>query len=111
MNAPIRPNKPLSEQWYDAASRHIAVQAAAEMLEEGKSAYLSQKMAALGDMAVSKAELTIKASAEWADYIKKMVKAREQANLAKIEAEFLRMKFSEFMSLDANARQELRMTR
>lgn len=112
MNAPIRPdNKPLSEQWYAAASRHVALQAAAEMLEEGKSAFLSQKMAGLGDMAVSKAELTIKASAEWADYIKKMVRAREQANLAKIEAEFMRMKFSEYMSWDANARTEARMTK
>ncbi len=111
MNAPVRANKPLSEQWYDAASRHVAMQAAAEMLEEGKSAFLSQKMAALGDMAVSKAELAIKASPEWSDYIKKMVKAREQANLAKIEAEFCRMKFSEFMSLDANMRTEARMTR
>lgn len=111
MNAPTRQNKPLSEQWYEAASRHVAMQAAAEMLEEGKSAFLSQKMAQLGDMAVSKAELTIKASAEWSDYIKKMVKTREQANLAKVEAEFYRMRFSEFMSLDANSRIEARMTR
>jgi len=100
-----------AEKWYVAAERHVALDAAANMLEEGKSAYLSQKMANLGDMAVSKAELTVKSSPEWADYIKKMVRAREQANLAKIEAEFLRMRFSEFISKDANNRTEMRMTR
>lgn len=101
----------LAEAWYEAADRHVALDAAATLLEEGKSAFLSQKMAALGDMAVSKAELTVKASPEWSDFIKKMCRAREQANLAKIEAEFLKMRFSEFMSKDANNRTELRMSR
>lgn len=100
-----------AEQWYEVAERHVALSAAADMLEEGKSAFLSQKMAALGDIPVSKAELTVKSSPEWADYIKKMVRAREQANLAKIEAEFLRMRFSEWMAKDANARTEARLTR
>ena len=105
------PNIPPSEQWYIAAQKWADLNAAADMLEEGKSAFLSQKMARLGDMPVSKAELTVKASPEWADYIKKMVRAREQANLAKIEAEFLKMRFSEEMSRDANERQEMRMVR
>jgi hypothetical protein len=85
--------------------------AAADMLEEGKSAFLSQKMIRLGDVPVSRAELTVKASPEWADYIKKMVRAREQANLARIEAEFLKMRFTEWQAQDANQRQELRMVR
>lgn len=100
-----------AEAWYEVAERHVALAAAADMLEEGKSAFLSQKMAALGDVPVSKAELAVKSSAEWSDYIKKMVRAREQANLAKIEAEFLKMKFSEWMAHDANARTEARLTR
>lgn len=110
MNAP-RPNVQPSEAWYNAATRWASLQAAADMLEDGKSAYLSQRMAALGDMPVSKAELAVKSSPEWADYIKKAVRAREQANLAKIEAEFLKMRFSEEMSREANGRQEMRMTR
>ena len=110
MNVP-RPNVQPSEAWYNAATRWASLQAAADMLEEGKSAYLSQRMASLGDMAVSKAELTVKSSADWSDYIKKMVRAREQANLAKIEAEFLKMRFSEWMANDANARTEARLTR
>ena len=104
-----RPNIPVSEQWYHAARKWADMNAAADMLEEGKSAYLSQRMAALGDMPVSKAELAVKSSADWSDYIKKMVRAREQANLAKIEMEFMRMRFSETMSSDATERQQLRM--
>lgn len=107
----MRQNIPPSEQWYNAARTWADLNAAADMLEEGKSAFLSQKMAKLGDMPVSKAELTVKASAEWSDYIKKMVRAREQANLAKIEAEFLKMRFTEWQANDANQRQEMRMVR
>lgn len=107
-----RSNAPsLAEQWYEAADRWVALDAAATLLEEGKSAFLSQKMTALGDVPVSRAELTVKASPEWSDFIKKMCRAREQANLAKIEAEFLKMRFSENMSKEANGRQELRMVR
>ena len=106
-----RHNLPLSEQWYHAAKAHTDLKAAAEMLEEGKSAFLSQKMAKHGDIPVSKAELAVKASAEWADYIKKMCNARYQSDLAAVEKEYLRMKFSESMSTDANQRQELRMVR
>ena len=104
-------NIPLSEQWYEKAETFVALDAAATILEEGKSAFLSQKMAALGDMPVSKAELTVKASKEWADYIKKMVKAREEANYAKIAAEFTKMVFQEFVSKEANARTEMKMVR
>jgi len=104
-------NIPPSEQWYHAAQKWADLNAAADMLEEGKSAFLSQKMIRLGDVPVSRAELAVKASPEWADYIKKMVRAREQANLARIEAEFLKMRFTEWQAQDANQRQELRMVR
>lgn len=104
-----RENISVSEQWYRAADKWVALNSAADMLEEGKSAYLSQRMNALGDMPVSRAELTVKASPDWADYIKKMVRAREQSNLAKIEMEFLRMRFSEWNSADANNRQQMRL--
>ncbi len=109
MTMSARHNVPISEQWYHAARKWADMNAAADMLEEGKSAYLSQRMAALGDMPVSKAELGVKSSPDWSDYIKKMVRAREQANLAKIEMEFLRMRFNEWNAADANNRQQMRM--
>lgn len=102
-------NQPLSEQFRVAAKSWVQLDSAANMLEESKSAVLSQRMAALGDMPVSRAELTVKASDEWKDYIEKMVRAREAANLAKVKLEWLRMKFSEWQSDAATRRAEMRM--
>lgn len=103
-----RPNTPLSEQIYTAGQNYADLLAAAQMLEEGKSAFLSQKMALLQEadtnLSVAKAELRVKASEEWSRYIKNMVSARKRANLAQAEKEYLRCKFSEWMSADANHR-------
>jgi hypothetical protein len=38
-----------------------------------------------------------------------MVDARTEANLKKLQVEFLRMKFSEWQSAEANARSERRL--
>ncbi len=87
----------------------VQLDAAATMLEEAKSAVLAQRMATLGDVPVTHAERTVKASREWEDYIKKMVKAREQANLAKVELEFIRMRAWEENSENATKRAEMRL--
>lgn len=100
---------PLSEQFRIAAKAWVDLDSAASLLEETKSAVLSQKMAALGDMPVSRAELQVKASPEWQEYVTKMVKAREAANLAKARLEWIRMKFSEQQSFEATARAERRL--
>lgn len=102
-------NLPLSEQFRLVAKDWVDKDAAASMLEETKSAVLSQKMAALGDMAVSKAELQVKASPEWADFIKKMVDARTAANLAKVKLEWIRLKFNEWQSEAATKRAEMKL--
>ncbi len=102
-------NMPLSEQFRIAAKAWVDLDSAASLLEETKSAVLSQKMAALGDMPVSRAELNVKASEEWTDFVTKMVKAREAASLAKVRLEWIRMKFSEQQSYEATARAERRL--
>ena len=102
--------RPQSELYREAATRWADLDAAARMLEEGKSAVLSQRMARCGDMPVSKAELQVKASPEWADYIKKMVNAKTAANKARIEMEFVKMQAWEQQSRQAYERQEMRMT-
>jgi hypothetical protein len=98
-----------SEQYRLAAKAWVAADAAANILEESKSAVLSQRQLALGDMPVSRAEMQVKASEEWHDYITKMVQAREAANLAKVRCEYLRMKFQEWSSREASARAERRV--
>lgn len=102
-------NTMLSEQFRLAAKAWVDLDSAANMLEETKSAVLSQKMAALGDMPVSRAELQIKASDEWQEFVARMVKAREAANLAKVRLEWIRMKFSEQQSLEATKRAEMKL--
>lgn len=102
-------NMPISEQFRVTAKQWVELDRAATMLEETKSAVLSQKMNALGDIPVSHAERTVKASPEWSDFIKTMVDARTQANLKKVQMEYLRMKFSEWQSENANKRAEMRL--
>jgi len=99
----------LSERFRMAAKEWVELDHAARLLEESKSAVLSQRMAALGDMPVSKAELQVKASDEWHEYIKAMVDARTSANFEKVKLEWLRMRFSEQQSKEATERAERRL--
>lgn len=102
-------NAPLSEQFRLAAKDWVDKDSAASMLEETKSAVLSQRMAALGDMAVSKAELQVKASPEWREFVEGMVRARTSANLAKVKLEWIRLKFNEWQSEAATKRAEMKL--
>lgn len=102
-------NLPLSEQYRLVAKKYVDADAAANMLEETKSAVLAKKMSALGDIPVSRAEMTVKASDEWDDYIKTMVNARRQASLLKVQLEYIRMKFMEQNSYNATKRAEMRL--
>lgn len=114
-SASIRPlperEQPWSEQFRIVAKNWVELDGAARMLEETKSAVLSQKMKQLGDKPAAHAERDVKSSPEWEDFIKRMVDARTAANLAKVKMEYVRMKFSEWNSMDATARAEMRLTR
>ena len=100
---------PLSEQFRIIAKRWVDQDAAASLLEESKSAVLAQRMAAWGEMPVSKAEMQIKASDEWHEYIEKMVEERKKASLLKVQLEFIRMRFSEWQSHEATRRAEMKL--
>jgi predicted hydrolase (HD superfamily) len=102
-------NEPISEQFRIVAKEWVAADSAANLLEESKSATLSQRMMALGDMPVSRAEMTVKASTEWTGYLEAMNAARERANLLKVKLEYLRMRFSENQSAEASKRAEMRL--
>jgi hypothetical protein len=91
-----------SEDWVDKES-------AASLLEETKSAVLSQRMIAYGDIPVSHAERQVKASEEWLDYVTKMVKAREAANRARVNIEYIKMRYWEESGQNATRRAEMRL--
>ncbi len=102
-------NEPLSEQFRIVAKQWVEADAAASVLEETKSAVLSQRMLALGEMTVSKAEMTVKGSPEWTEHVTKIVEAREKANLLKVKLEWMRMRFSEQQSFEATKRAEMKL--
>lgn len=103
------PNQPeWSEEYRIAGLDWADKEAAAQMLEDSKSAVLAQKCAELGDIPVNRAEQTVKASSFWAEYIKKAVAARQEANVARVEMEYRRMRFNQRQSQEANARAEMR---
>jgi hypothetical protein len=102
-------NQPLSEQFRVVAKKWVDADSAASMLEETKSAVLSKWMSEMGDMPVSKAEMAVKASSKWVEYIKSMVEARQQAALLKVQLEYIRMRFHEWQSHAANRRAEMKL--
>lgn len=112
MNAPAPRdhNIPPSEQYRLAAKAWVDLDGAARLLEETKSAVLAQRQKAMGDMPAAHSEREVKSSAEWHDFITKMVDARTAANLAKVRMEYARMKFMEQQSANATARAEMRLS-
>ena len=102
-------NAPISEQYRLAALEWVPLDAAARLLEETKTTVLSTKMKALGDLPAAHAERDVKASPEWREFIETMVQARTKANKAKLQLEWLRMRFNEWQSLEASKRAEMRL--
>ena len=102
-------NSPISEQYRIAAKEWAAADNAARMLEESKTAVLSQRIKALGDIPHNRAERDVKASEEWQEYITSMVNERGRANLLKVKLEYIRMKFQEWSSANADKRAEMRL--
>jgi hypothetical protein len=102
-------NLPWSEQFRIVAKQWVDAEAAASLLEDTKSAVLAERMQALGDMPVSKAEMTVKASQEWRDDLQAISMHRQAANRLKVQLEYIRMKFMEWQSENATKRAEMRL--
>lgn len=103
----LNSNFPLSEQWRLAARRWVDLEAAANLLEESKTTCFAQQVVTQHSTTVARAELNVRSSDMWADYIDKMCAARANANLAKIEMTVINMRFWEQNSSEANRRKEM----
>jgi hypothetical protein len=102
-------NQPISEEYRIVAKQWVDAEAAASMLEDTKSAVLAQKMAALGDMPVSRAEMQVKASDDWIDFVHSVIESRKKANLLKVQLEYIRMRSGEWQSAEATKRAEMKL--
>ena len=106
-------DRPLSEQFRIIAKRYVDAEAAAKILEELKTARLSEligdQMRQDATLPYNKAEQLVKSSTQWQDYIRGMVDAKKIANRLKVQLEYIRMKHSEWMSAEATQRSERRL--
>lgn len=100
---------PFAERYRLAAERWVDLESAASALEESKSSVMAQRQTMMGEVPVNRAEQMVKASAFWKDYIDNMVKARREANLAKVQMEYERLRFMENQSREANSRAEMKL--
>ncbi len=105
-------NQPPLEVWRLKAREYVALNKAARMLENSKSAVLSRRMGQLTaqGVSVSAAERQVKASPEWQEYLDTTEEARAAADFAWVEREYAKEKMWEIKSGNADARAEMRMT-
>ncbi len=102
-------NLPLSEQFRVVAKSWVDADAAANILEDTKSAVLAERMLALGDMPVSRAEMIVKGSPDWFSHMETIKEARRKANRLKVQMDYIKMKSFEWQSENANKRSEMRL--
>src|SRR5262245_966347 len=106
-----RDQRPLSEQFRLMSKQWADADNAAHLMDEMKTTVLAQKKNALIEanpkMSDAAAERIVKASPEWAQYIKEMCGNRSRANVMRQHLKYLEMRHREWISADANARKEM----
>ena len=102
-------NLPISEQYRIVSKQWVDAECAASLMEDLKSSVLNERMVALGDIPVNRAEKVVKASPEWREYVEATIEARRKSNLLKAKLEWIRMKHSEEQSYAATRRAEMKL--
>lgn len=107
--------RPLSEQFRVVALQFADADAAASMYEEAKGTTFAKLVTAIAatqpNISEARAERMVKASDEWSEYLEAMRVARAKATKLKLQLDYIRMKFSEWQSREANSRHEARLSR
>lgn len=102
-------DRPISEEYRVIAKKWVDADSAATLREETKSAFYSQLMLEHKDIPVNRAEIAVKASEAWQEYVAEMVQARKDANLLKVQLKYIEMKFYEWQSYNATRRAEMKL--
>lgn len=105
--------RPISQIYAEVGEQWALAKARADILEDTRSAFLSQKImehqSRNSDLAYNKAEAFVKASLEWTDRIHETIEARKEANLLWVKMESIKMAHSEWQSQEANERMQARL--
>lgn len=108
-------DKPIAERFRIVALQYCDADAAASLMEELKTTTLAKMKADLialeGAMADNKAEMKVKASSDWEQYVEKMCANRAKATKLKLQLEYLRMLDKKEDREAWAARTEMRMSR
>tara|TARA_R110000787_G_scaffold61050_1_gene138449 strand:- start:1206 stop:1652 length:447 start_codon:yes stop_codon:yes gene_type:complete len=97
----------LPEQWRLASEDWIELDGAARLLEENKKIVFSQIMSEWPDIPVNKAEHKARRDPRYTELIENMVQARTKANIYRVRAEYMRMKFEDNRTREVTRRAEM----
>lgn len=109
--------QPLSEQYRIVAKKWVDAECAYRILEDSKNDVMSERMndyvqrqrvAGRDKVPNAEAERVVRGSDEWREYRERLNEARREALLLKQQLHYINMKHSEWMMINARARDERR---
>lgn len=103
--------KPLSEQFRLASKEAVRLKSIAKLAEDLKASKFAEMMLSHTDIAVSRAEIAVRASKEWQDHVRSICAAQEAADYASKRVKWIEMRFQEWVMETAHARAERQMGR
>jgi len=103
--------QPLSEQYRIAAKEYVKAKSISELADALKPTRFAELMQAHPDIAVSRAEIAVRASPEWKEHVASVVAAAEAADMARHKVKWIEMRFQEWVMQTASARKEREMGR
>jgi len=103
--------QPLSEQYRIASKAYVKAKSVAKLAEDLKPSKFALMMSHHNDLAVSRAEIAVRSSPEWQQYIRSVVAATEDADMARAKVKWIEMRFQEWVMQQAGSRKEREMGR
>lgn len=103
--------RPISEEYRLASKEYVKAKSAAKLAEDLKPSKFAELMQRHHDIAVSRAELAVRASQEWKDHVASVVAACEDADLKRAKVKWIEMRHQEWVMNQSAARREREMGR
>lgn len=103
--------RPISEEYRIASKEYVKAKSIAKLAEDLKPSKFAELMAGHSDLAVSRAELAVRASAAWKEHVASVAAACEAADLARSKVKWIEMRFQEWVMAQAASNKERQMGR